>query len=444
MPDNHQVQSNGGVSNSSDQSVDNLEEDIMRMEIQTNDNQGSGVVGNCCPYPDRPGEPDCMYYLRTGLCGYGSKCKFHHPNSAGNGGRYSGELPERVGQPDCVFYLKTGTCKYGSACKYHHPRDKSCGKPAPLNILGLPMRQDENPCPFYMRTGLCKFGVACKFHHPQPAGAGTAFPIPGPTAHGPSSSSFVPPSGLHFVGVSALSLPRASYLPSSHVQVPQTYMPVVMSPSQSLAPTHGWNTYLEYMIPVSSSSVLGSDLVYNFQNQGESGSSGLMPWSPTSNPHLPERPDQPECRHFMSTGICKYGSHCKYHHPRERIAQLTTSSLGPLGLPLRPGQPVCSYYSFYGLCRYGPTCKYDHPFAGYSYNYGSSLPTLSPFDASFFPYQRNPPTVPSLETSPTKPPKVTDWVRKPEATSNHHQNPDIETLENPSEQASSPPNDQSD
>ena len=90
------------------------------------------------------------------------------------------------------------------------------------------------------------------------------------------------------------------------------------------------------MIPVSSPSVLGSDLVYNFQNQGESGSSGLMHWSPTSNPHLPERPDQPECRHFMSTGICKYGSHCKYHHPRERIAQLTTSSLGPLGLPLRP------------------------------------------------------------------------------------------------------------
>ncbi|GFY91079.1 zinc finger C-x8-C-x5-C-x3-H type family protein [Actinidia rufa] len=403
MPDNHQIQSNGGVSNSSDQSVDNLEEDIRRLEIQTNDNQDSGAVENCCPYPDRPGEPDCMYYLRTGLCGYGSKCKFNHPTSTGNVGRYSGELPERVGQPDCG---------------------------------------DGNPCPFYMRTGLCKFGVACKFHHPQPAGAGTALPIPGPAAYGSSSSSFVPPSCLHFVGgFSALSLPRASYIPGSHVQVPQTYMPVVMSPSQSIAPTHGWNTYLEYTIPVSSSSVLGSDLVYNFKNQGESSSNGLMHWSPTSTPHLPERPDQPECRHFMSTGICKYGSDCKYHHPKEKIAQLTTSSLGPLGLPLRPGQPVCSYYSSYGLCRYGPTCKYDHPLAGYSYNYSSSLPTLSPFDPSFFPYQRNPPTVLSFETSPTKPSKVTDWVRKPEASSNNHQHPDIETPENPSEQASSPPND---
>ena len=56
----------------------------MRLEIQTNDNQDSGAVGNSCPYPDRPGEPDCMYYLRTGLCGYGSKCKFNHPTSAGN------------------------------------------------------------------------------------------------------------------------------------------------------------------------------------------------------------------------------------------------------------------------------------------------------------------------------------------------------------------------
>ena len=51
---------------------------------------------------------------------------------------------------------------------------------------------------------------------------------------------------------------------------------------------------------------------------------------------LPERQDQPVCRHFMNTGVCKYGSDCKYNHPRDKISQLAASSLGPLGLPLRP------------------------------------------------------------------------------------------------------------
>lgn len=31
------------------------------------------------PYPERPGEQDCAYYMRTGLCGYGRHCHFNHP-----------------------------------------------------------------------------------------------------------------------------------------------------------------------------------------------------------------------------------------------------------------------------------------------------------------------------------------------------------------------------
>lgn len=31
------------------------------------------------PYPERPNEPDCIYYLRTGFCGYGVRCRFNHP-----------------------------------------------------------------------------------------------------------------------------------------------------------------------------------------------------------------------------------------------------------------------------------------------------------------------------------------------------------------------------
>ena len=29
--------------------------------------------------------------------------------------------PERPGQPECTFYVKTGRCKFGATCKFHHP-----------------------------------------------------------------------------------------------------------------------------------------------------------------------------------------------------------------------------------------------------------------------------------------------------------------------------------
>lgn len=81
------------------------------------------------------------------------------------------------------------------------------------------------------------------------------------------------------------------------------------------------------MSPAASTNLLG-------ESGGINGQVHSLSQSVSNN--LPERPDQPECRYFMNTGSCKYGSDCKYHHPREKTAQFATSSLGPLGLPLRP------------------------------------------------------------------------------------------------------------
>lgn len=91
------------------------------------------------------------------------------------------------------------------------------------------------------------------------------------------------------------------------------------------------------MSPISSPSILGSNLVYNPRNPVESGSSGQVHLLSNSSPSLPERPDQPECRYFMSTGSCKYGTDCKYHHPKERIAQSATNQL------VLPSRPVSSF-----------------------------------------------------------------------------------------------------
>ena len=51
---------------------------------------------------------------------------------------------------------------------------------------------------------------------------------------------------------------------------------------------------------------------------------------------FPERPGQPECQFYMKTGDCKFGTVCKFHHPRDRQAPPPDCLLSPIGLPLRP------------------------------------------------------------------------------------------------------------
>uniref|UniRef100_A0A6N2MYY5 C3H1-type domain-containing protein n=1 Tax=Salix viminalis TaxID=40686 RepID=A0A6N2MYY5_SALVM len=453
MPDhnNRQVKSNA-VSN---QSADNIEEAFWRLKIH--DPQEQGGMAQSSPYPDRPGVPDCGYYLRTGLCGYGSNCRYNHPIYAAQGTQLREELPERIGQPDCGYYIKTGTCKYGSTCKYHHPRDRNGAGPVSFNVLGLPMRQDEKSCPYYMRTRSCKFGVACKFHHPQPASLGTSLPHTGAGASFASTGSpIVPSSGLPYVGgLPTWSLPRAPYMPGTHLQGPQAYMPVVVSPSQGIVPVPGWNAYMGNLNPMSSPGIMGSNRAYDSRSQGDSGSSGQAHLLSAAIPALPERPDQPECRHFMSSGTCKYGSDCKYHHPKERIAQLTTNTMGPLGLPLRP---VSSLYTSHvvawnqgKLCVQTTVCMefassaqpadMITPYLHTLITVQLSLPSLSIMDSSMVTYPRTAHAALSSAT-PVSLSKLPDLDPSPDGSSyNKHQNSDsnTKTLDDPTEHGSVPP-----
>ncbi|CAI9752606.1 unnamed protein product [Fraxinus pennsylvanica] len=77
------------------------------------------------------------------------------------------EFPERPGQPECDYFVKTGNCKFRSACRYHHPKDR---KPRPdervLSEKGLPLRPGRSICRHYERHGDCKFGSECLFDHP--------------------------------------------------------------------------------------------------------------------------------------------------------------------------------------------------------------------------------------------------------------------------------------
>ena len=50
-------------------------------------------------------------------------------------------FPERPGEPECQYYMKTGDCKFGAVCRFHHPRERIIPVPdCTLSPLGLPLR----------------------------------------------------------------------------------------------------------------------------------------------------------------------------------------------------------------------------------------------------------------------------------------------------------------
>ncbi|XP_021731444.1 zinc finger CCCH domain-containing protein 34-like isoform X1 [Chenopodium quinoa] len=368
-------------------------------------------------YPERPGEPDCIYYLRTGFCGYADRCRFNHPRDRSispvvRSGRVSGgDLPERAGQPICQYFMRTGSCKFGSSCKYHHPRQgASSVNPFALNIYGYPLRPGEKECTYYIKTGQCKFGMTCKFHHPPPSNVPvpTAAPATVPPALASPTVYSTPGPTPQQYGVMTGNWPvaRPSMLPGSYIQGP--YGPMLISPG--IVPFPSWGPY-PGTTPMTAP---------NTQSVGAGQFYGLMPMSPSaytgvtgpyqaispsgggtiniSKEHsYPQRPGQPECQHYLKTGDYKFGSSCKYNHPSEWVVPETNSSLSPMGLPLRPGTSTCSYFAQHGVCKFGSTCKFDHPMGNLSYSpsasslsdmpvapypVGSSIGTLAPSSSS--------------------------------------------------------------
>ncbi|XWS16723.1 hypothetical protein CRYUN_Cryun33cG0002300 [Craigia yunnanensis] len=288
--------------------------------------------------PERAGEPDCPFFLKTQICKFGSKCKFNHPKDKLATSGYSENtqvsvLPERPSEPPCAFYVKTGKCKFGATCKFHHPKDiqippseqddakceqieivtKIGGatgdlKLAPfLNSKGLPMRLDEVDCPFYLKTGSCKYGSSCRYNHPDR----NAF---NPPAAAIGHSLIASASNLN-IGVVT---PAASIYQTIDPRLTQTTL--LAQPTLGVAPT-----------------------VY------------------------PQRPGQSECDYYMKTGECKFGDRCKFHHPIDRLASTINETaqqavqLTLAGLPRRQGTVHCPYYMKTGTCKYGATCKFDHP-----------------------------------------------------------------------------------
>lgn len=227
--------------------------------------------------------------------------------------------------------------------------------------------QEEDDCSYFLRSGHCKFGGACKFNHPQSQSTNLMVSLRG----SPVYSALQSPTGQQ-------SWPRASFVANPpRWQDPSSFTSLVL-PQGGVVSVQGWNAYsvslfLNYpssfelftnwfsfgtghCFPqgqLDSLSPLGKDQNYRNQQQndakeslGSQGglfSSGLhsgnsVPLGFYALPRenvFPERPGQHECQFYMKTGDCKFGTVCKYHHPRDRQIPAPDCVLSPVGLPLR-------------------------------------------------------------------------------------------------------------
>ncbi|CAH8320738.1 unnamed protein product [Eruca vesicaria subsp. sativa] len=329
-------------------------------------------------YPERAGAPDCAYYMRTGVCGYASRCRFNHPphpSTVEATVRATGHYPERHGSLPCQFYLKTGTCKFGASCKFHHPRNaagsSSISHVPPLSVCGYPLRLGVNECSYFLKTGQCKFGITCKFHHPQPAAPAATLPPPA------SAHQFYPSVRQQSLIPGPPSSNLRPLLPGSYLQ--GTYGPLLLT-TPGVLPIQAWSPY---SAPVSPALSPGATSLYG----GVTHLSSTTPSLPRVGvvqkvESFPERPGQPACQYYLKTGDCKFGTSCKFHHPRDWVPTRPNCVLSSLGLPIRSGVQHCTFYVQNGFCKFGSTCKFDHPVGTIRYNPSAS----SLADAPVAPY----------------------------------------------------------
>nr|GMD86859.1 wall-associated receptor kinase-like 1 [Ipomoea batatas] len=68
------------------------------------------------PYPVRDGEPDCSYYIRTGLRRFGAYCRFNHPSNKKLGRIFQGKEPPQfvaIFQPPVILKFTRSRKKRG-------------------------------------------------------------------------------------------------------------------------------------------------------------------------------------------------------------------------------------------------------------------------------------------------------------------------------------------
>lgn len=349
-------------------------------------------------YPQRPGEKDCAFYMRTRTCMYGEGCKFDHPQWVPEGGipnwkeapKDEESYPERPGEPDCPFFMKTRRCGFASKCKFNHPKEKvnvtvagTGNKGSQISESSISPVKPSEPCPFFPK-GKCKFGTNCKFSHAKD------IEVPS-SGHESKSTATVEAAGHNIAASDSVSAKKLTPVAQEHnskgmpirpgevdcsfyiktgscmygstcrFNHPERHHPVLDFPlvaplGQSILPTSS-------VVPVEMLN-RATNFLPNFDFHATH-----VPIEPEPIAY-PQRPGETVCDFYMKTGFCKFSEKCKFHHPVDRSASAPVASTEPrqksvtltlAGLPRREDAEVCSFYMKTGTCKFGVQCKFDHP-----------------------------------------------------------------------------------
>uniref|UniRef100_A0ACD5VHB2 Uncharacterized protein n=1 Tax=Avena sativa TaxID=4498 RepID=A0ACD5VHB2_AVESA len=353
-------------------------------------------------YPQRPGEKDCAFYMRSRTCMYGEACKYDHPQWVPESGipnwkeapQVEESYPERPGEPDCSFFIKNGMCKFGSKCKFNHPKEKdnAAGTGDEASLVSdnstLPLKPNET-C-LYHPKGKCKFGANCNFSHAKD----TKVPSSGNESENKATVEAEGHNGAADDSVSAKKFTPVAqehnskgmpirpgevdcsfYIktgscmygstckfnhPERHGRQYQVLdFPLVAPLGQSLLPTPASVAPFEMLNP-------SANFMPSFDFHATHPPVKVEP-EPIA---YPQRPGETVCDFYMKTGFCKFVERCKFHHPVDRSAPDTPANLEPsqqaltltiAGLPRREDADMCAFYMKKGTCKFGARCKFDHP-----------------------------------------------------------------------------------
>ncbi|CAM8882458.1 unnamed protein product [Rhodiola kirilowii] len=335
-------------------------------------------------YPRRPGEKDCAHYMLTRTCKFGGTCKFDHPVWVPEGGIPDWKevppvanegLPERPGEPDCPYFLKTQRCKFGLNCKFNHPREKVVDMVVKGESAALPDRPSEPPCAFYLKTGICKFGATCKFHHPKD--------VPAPVLDQGKVTSELESFSAKIEGTTGET--KSNILPTPALVNNSKGLPI--RPGEMDCPFYLKTNSCKYGATCRfnhpdqiGQTVVPSPTVNFSLGVGNPAVPALQSFDQFAKPDVCYHFLTPKdmflielvvyfdqiimAKYYMKTGVCKFGERCRFHHPVDRSAPSIAQEnvkLTLAGYPRREGALACPYYMKTSACKYRATCKFDHP-----------------------------------------------------------------------------------
>ena len=170
------------------------------------------------------GDDKCNAVMQPTDLGERTSSPVHNTGSSGRPARARDRTP-------CAFFIKTGSCAYGDRCKFGHPFDKA--PRVEYNSLGLPVRPDEPVCSFYMKNWQCAFGHTCKYNHPEPSHGSTGV---GPAVHAVASRMHNSPSSTAEASLGMSSGSQHAMVYHSHLRL-GSLAPYQLTPPYQVVPT---------------------------------------------------------------------------------------------------------------------------------------------------------------------------------------------------------------